>query len=154
MYDWEVNFAKYLLIIRKLKVMKTFLNIGFSTLLLGLVVVSCNDDDYQTIESIAKIKIDSVKVMKDTMSVFSIQSIKTYSTYPSHCDGFYGYDYIYEDDLERTVTTYKYMTSGPCQQSSYVGTNQIKFSPQQKGAYTFRFWNGGKNWITKTIVAE
>jgi hypothetical protein len=41
--------------------MKKLLKIGFSALLLGLFLVSCNDDDYDTIESIDKIKIDSVK---------------------------------------------------------------------------------------------
>jgi len=120
--------------------MKKLLNIGFSVLLFGGLLVSCNDDDYHTIESIDKIKIDSVKIVNDTMDVFAIQSIKTYSTYPSHCDGFYGYDYIYNTNLERTVTSYKYITNGPC--------------TQRKGTYTFKFWNGGNNWITKTIVVE
>jgi len=135
--------------------MKKFLNIGFSAVILGLFLTSCNDDDdYQTIESIDKIKIDSVKIATDTMDVFSVQSIRTYSTYPSHCEGFYGYDYIHNDNLTRTVTAYKYITNGPCVQNSFTGTNQINFSPQQAGTYTFKFWNGGSNWITKTIVAE
>ncbi|WP_312994564.1 hypothetical protein [Chryseobacterium flavum] len=134
--------------------MKKFLNIGFSALLLGLVSISCNEDDYQTIESIDKIKIDSVRIVNDTMDVFAIQTIKTYSTYPSHCEGFYGYDYIYKDNLERTVTAYKYITNGPCEQANYVGANQIKFNPQKEGTYTFKFWNGGNSWITKTIVVK
>jgi hypothetical protein len=134
--------------------MKKLLNIGFSVFVLSVLLVSCNDDDYHTIESIDKIKIDRVKIVHDTMSVFSIQSIKTYSTYPSHCEGFYGYDYIYNTSLERTVTSYKYITDGPCTQGKYVGVNQINFSPQRKGTYTFKFWSGGNNWITKTIVVE
>lgn len=68
--------------------MKNLLHIGFSVLFLGMMVVSCEDDDYQTIQAIGKIKIDSVKIMKDTMDVYTIQSIKTYSTYPSQCEGF------------------------------------------------------------------
>lgn len=135
--------------------MKNLLNLGFSALLCGLLMVSCNDDnDYETIESIDKIKIDSVKIVSDTMDVYAIQSIKTYSTYPSQCEGFYGYDYIYSNNLERTVTAYKYRTNGPCAEGNYSGTNQINFSPQKKGTYTFKFWNGGDNWITKTIVVE
>jgi hypothetical protein len=135
--------------------MKKFLNIGFSAVILGLFLTSCNDDDdYQTIESIDKIKIDSVKIANDTMDVFTVQSIRTYSTYPSHCEGFYGYDYIHNDNLTRSVTAYKYITNGPCVQNSFTGTNQINFSPQQTGTYTFKFWNGGSNWITKTIVVE
>lgn len=134
--------------------MKKLLNIGFSVLFLGLVSVSCEDDDYQTVESIAKIRIDSVKIMQDTMDVNSIQSIKTYSTYPSHCEGFYGYDYIHDNNLERSVTAYKYTREGPCLQTVHVGASQINFSPRQTGTYTFKFWNGGSSWITKTIVVE
>ena len=134
--------------------MKNFLALGFSALLLGLFLVSCNDDDYDTVESVDKIKIDSVKIAKDTMNVYAIQSIKTYSTYPSQCEGFYGYDYIYNNNLERTVTAYKYRTGGPCAQGSYVAGSKINFNPQKKGTYTFKFWNGGNNWISKTIVVE
>lgn len=127
----------------------------FSVLILGLSITSCDDDDdYQTIESIDKIKIDSVKIVNDTMDVFSIQSIKTYSTYPSHCEGFYGYDYVHNDNLARTVTAYKYITNGPCTQVTYTSANQINFSPRKTGTYTFKFWNGGNSWITKTIVVE
>jgi hypothetical protein len=56
--------------------MKKLLKIGFSAFLFGLVLVSCNDDDYQTIESIDKVKIDSVKITNDTMNVFAIQQYK------------------------------------------------------------------------------
>ncbi|MBV8326532.1 hypothetical protein [Chryseobacterium sp.] len=132
--------------------MKRLLTIGIPVLLFGMILTSCNDDDYQTVESIGKIKIDSVKVAHDTMNVFAIQNIKTYSTYPSTCEGFYGYDYIYDDNLQRTVTAYQYTTDGTCTQGNYVGTNQINFSPRKPGTYTFKFWNGGNNWITKTIV--
>ncbi|WP_080778951.1 hypothetical protein [Chryseobacterium phocaeense] len=134
--------------------MKKLLNIGFSVLFLGMVSVSCEDDDYETIQSIGKIRIDSVKIMQDTMDVHTIQSIKTYSTYSSQCEGFYGYDYIHDSELERSVTAYKYTIEGPCAQGSHVGTSQINFSPRQTGKYTFRFWNGGSSWITKTIVVE
>lgn len=134
--------------------MKKFLNIGFSALLLGLVLMSCNDDDYQTIESIGKVKIDSVVIARDTMDVLAIQHIKTYSTYPSQCEGFYGYDYIYSGDFERSVFAYKYMTNSPCSQKTYTAANQINFNPQKAGKYTFKFWNGGDNWITKTIVVK
>ncbi len=135
--------------------MKNFLHFGFSVFFLGLFFISCDDNDnYDTIESVEKIKIDSVKVINDTMDVFSVQSIKTYSTYSSHCEGFYGYDYVHSDNLTRTVTAYKYTTSGPCTQSTYTSASQINFSPQQVGTYTFKFWNGGNNWITRTIVVQ
>lgn len=124
-------------------------------MVLGLFLISCqDDDDYQTIESADKIKIDSVKIVNDTMDVYGIQSIRTYSTYPSHCEGFYGYDYVYNDDVTRTVTAYKYIASGPCTDGSYTAASQINFSPKHTGSYTFKFWNGGNSWITKTIVVE
>lgn len=135
--------------------MKKTFYIAFYALVSGVFFTSCNDDDgYQTIESVDKIKIDSVKIINDTMDVFTVQSIKTYSTYPSHCEGFYGYDYIHNDNLTRNVTAYKYITDGPCNKTAYTAAGQINFSPQQKGTYTFKFWNGGNSWITKTIVVE
>ncbi|EJL69318.1 hypothetical protein [Chryseobacterium populi] len=135
--------------------MKKLLNIGFSALIVGLIFTSCNDDDdYETIESIDKVKIDSVKIVNDTMNIFDVQSIKTYSDYASQCEGFYGYDYIYNDNLTRTVTAYKFRTDGNCSQAIHTGENQINFNPQYTGTYTFKFWNGGTNWITKTIVVE
>lgn len=60
--------------------MKTLLNIGLSLVFAALSLASCKDDDYETIEYTDKVKIDSVKIINDTMSVFSVQSIKTYST--------------------------------------------------------------------------
>lgn len=135
--------------------MKKFINIGVSMVVLGLILTSCNDDDdYQTIESVDKIKIDSVKIINDTMDVFTIQSIKTYSAYQSNCEGFYGYDYIHDDNVTRTVTAYKFATDGACQPAKKTIASQINFSPQQTGTYTLRFWNGGNTWITKTIVVE
>jgi len=135
--------------------MKKKIFISFSAVILGILMTACTpDDDYETIESIDKIKIDSVTVVNDTMSVFAVQSIRTYSTYPFHCQGFYGYDYIYGDNQTRNVTAYKYITNGPCTQNVYTSANQINFSPQKTGTYTFRFWNGGSSWITKTIVVQ
>lgn len=135
--------------------MKNFFSAGFSALVLGCTVMSCNDDDdYQTIESTDRVKIDSVKIVNDTMDVFAVQSIKTYSAYSSKCEGFYGYDYGHTDHLTRTVTAYKYRTDGACTGKAYTVGSRINFSPQQKGNYTFRFWNGGNSWITKTIVVQ
>ncbi|MCA6066170.1 hypothetical protein JI747_003200 [Chryseobacterium sp. RG1] len=135
--------------------MKKLINIGISVVVLGLILTSCNDDDnYQTVEAVEKVKIDSVKIINDTMDVFTVQSIKTYSVYQSNCEGFYGYDYIHDDNVTRSVTAYKFRTDGGCEPSTKTFANQIKFSPQQTGTYTFKFWNGGNTWITKTIVVE
>ncbi|WP_209389324.1 hypothetical protein [Chryseobacterium sp. RR2-3-20] len=120
-----------------------------------LSVISCKDDEnYDTIESVDKVKIDSVKVVSDTMSVFSVQSIRTYSTYSSKCQGFYGYDYIYASDIQRDVTAYQYFRTGDCVKKPVVIPSQINFSPQKKGVYTFRFWSGNNTWITKNIVVN
>lgn len=135
--------------------MKKIINIGISVVVLGLILTSCNNDDnYQTVEAVEKVKIDSVKIINDTMDVFTVQSIKTYSVYQSNCEGFYGYDYIHDDNVTRSVTAYKFRTDGGCEPSTKTFSNQIKFSPQQIGTYTFKFWNGGNTWITKTIVVE
>ena len=135
--------------------MKSLLKISFAAAVLGVFFTSCkDDDDYQTIESVDKVKIDSVKIVSDTMSVFSVQSIRTYSTYASTCRGFYGYDYVHTGEFDREVTAYQYLTNGMCSQVNHKSANQINFSPRKKGNYTFRFWNGNNNWITKTIVVE
>lgn len=135
--------------------MKSLLKICFITSFLCLSFISCKeDDDYETIESVEKVKIDSVKIVNDTMSVFSVQSIRTYSTYPSKCQGFYGYDYIHSGETERDITAYQYFTNGTCPQVKYSAANQINFRPQKKGVYTFKFWTGDNTWITKNIVVN
>jgi len=92
--------------------------------------------------------------VSDTMSVFSVQSIRTYSKYQSKCQGFYGYDYIHSEETERDITAYQYFTNGTCPQVEYSAANQINFRPQKKGVYTFRFWTGDNTWITKNIVVN
>ena len=135
--------------------MKSLFKISFAAVVLGVFLTSCkDDDDYQTIESVDKVKIDSVRIVNDTMAVYAVQSIRTYSTYTSGCQGFYGYDYIHNGDFGRDITAYQFTSSGSCSQASHKSANQINFSPQKTGTYTFRFWNGDNNWITKTIVVE
>ncbi len=123
-------------------------------ILFTAIVASCShrDDDHQLV-AIDKIKIDSVKILIDTMDVYSVQSIRTYSTYPSQCYGFDGYDYVH-DGMNRVVTAYAWKNSGPCSQTTYTSFNQFNFKPVQTGTYTFKFWNGGTNYITKQIVVE
>lgn len=123
-------------------------------LFISVSIFSCKNDDYETIESSEKIKIDSVKMLSDTISLFSVLNIKTYSTYPSSCNGFYGYDYVHSANFEREVTSYQYKTNGDCSSNQYVAGNIIKFNPQQTGTYHLKFWKGDNNWITKTIVVQ
>jgi len=135
--------------------MKSVLKFGFAVFGLYTLFTSCkDDDDYPTIESVDKVKIDSVKIISDTMDVFSVQSIRTFSSYASGCQGFYGYDYLHDGTFGREITAYQYTSSGPCTQALHTQANQINFSPQKPGTYTFKFWNGDNSWITKTIVAE
>lgn len=127
----------------------------FSTFgFLLIFLASCNSDDYQTIQSVDRLKIDSVKVPQDTMNVLSIQTIKTYSTYSSNCEGFYGYDYSYTGDFTRDVTSFFYRKDGNCNATPYTAYSNINFKPTHAGTYQFRFWNGGNNWIEKTIVVQ
>lgn len=135
--------------------MKSFLSTSLWIIFVGVSLVSCKDDDeYETIESVGKVKIDSVAIVNDTMDVYSVQSIRTYSGYASGCQGFYGYDYIHNGNFGRDVTAYQYQSNGACQKSTHQSANQFNFSPQQKGTYTFRFWKGDNSWITKTIVVK
>lgn len=135
--------------------MKSILKTSLFIVVLAGFFTSCkDDDDYETIEFVDKVKIDSVKIVNDTMSVWSIQSIRTYSTHTSQCQGFYGYDYVHTGEFSRNVAAFQYHTNGSCNQANHVSANQINFSPQKVGTYTFKFWNGNNNWITKTIVVE
>lgn len=135
--------------------MKTLFKAALSVIFVGFSLISCKeDDDYETIQYADKVKIDSVKIVNDTMAVFGVQSIRTYSTYASQCQGFYGYDYIQADNFTRNVTAYQYHTNGSCVQANHVSSNQINFSPQKVGTYTFEFWKGDNSYITKTIVVE
>lgn len=135
--------------------MKSLLKITWALILAGGAIISCNEnEEYDTITSTDKVAIDSVKIESDTMSVFAIQSLKTYSTYTSKCTGFYGYDYVHAPNRSREVTAYQYHTNTECSTGKYVSHNQINFSPQAAGTYTFKFWSSNNNWIIKTIVVE
>ena len=138
--------------------MKNIIKFSF-VLLMTVSILSCNDrDEENLIQSVDRVKIDSVKIAQDSMDVFTTQTIKTFSNYNSKCEGFYGYDYIYSDELTRTVSSFKFKTSVACG-DEVTHASQINFRPQQTGKYTFKFWNGtnsaGENiWIEKMIVVE
>ena len=122
-------------------------------------LISCNERlEGDEIQHTEPVKIDSVKIAQDTMDIYSIQSIKTYSQYSSQCEGFYGYDYQHTAPLERKIVSYKFKTSANCGELS-TRTSQINFRPQEAGTYLFRFWTGkdaaGVNtWLERTIVVE
>jgi hypothetical protein len=116
---------------------------------------SCNeDDDYETIQSVEKVKIDSVSIVNDTMDVFAIQSIRTYQKFNNQCEGFYGYDYAHTSDFGRNITAYKFKTNANCGTGNFTGVNQINFAPKVVGTYQFKFWTGDNTFITKTIVVQ
>jgi hypothetical protein len=77
-------YQKEILIINVLK-MKNLIKISVFTLPILLGIYSCdnNRDNYDEIESISPFKIDSVKIAQPEMDVFTVQTIKTYSTYPN-----------------------------------------------------------------------
>ena len=79
-------------------------------------------------------------------------------TYKTQHDDFFGYDYI-RNGLERNVIAYSYTINGTCTQATRVGVNGFNFRPEEKGIYTFKFWNGKDNsnkdiWIEKTVVVQ
>lgn len=137
--------------------MKTIFKIGLS-ILCAFAISSCNRDEGNAITSLDPLKIDSLKIAQDTMDVFAIQTIKTYSQFANQCEGFYAYDYVHSAPLERKVTTYKFKISAACAETE-TRASQINFRPQQKGIYVFKFWNGTNSsnsdiWIEKTIVVQ
>ena len=138
--------------------MKKIIKSSVFILVASFLAISCDRNDENTIESVDAIKIDSVKIAQETMDVFTVQTIKTYSTYPDACHGFYTYDYI-RDGLNRNVVAYAYKENGACTSAVRVGTNGFNFRPEEKGTYTFKFWNGkdanNQNiWIEKQVVVE
>lgn len=122
-------------------------------------LINCNERlEGDEIQHTEPVKIDSVKIAQDTMDIYSMQSIKTYSQYSSQCEGFYGYDYQHAAPLERKIVSYKFKTSASCGELA-TRTSQINFRPQEAGTYLFRFWTGknaaGINtWLERTIVVE
>lgn len=140
------------------KIMKTL-----SKFLLPVLVVfslmSCNERlEGNEIEHTETVKIDSVKIAQDTMDIYSIQTIKTFSQYNTQCEGFYGYDYQHTAPLQRKVISYKFKTSASCGEIA-TRTSQINFKPQQKGTYIFRFWTGKNTdgtdqWLEQSVVVE
>ena len=138
--------------------MKKLVSLVFLALTMCFLVISCDRNDDNEIKSIDLVKIDSVKIAQDTMDIFTIQTIKTYSTYNDGCHGFYGYDYL-RNGLTRNVASYQYTVNGNCTQATRVGVNGFNFRPEEKGTYTFKFWNGKDNsnndlWIEKTVVVQ
>lgn len=139
--------------------MKNILKFSFIALL-AFSTTSCKDDrfDENEITRIDAVKIDSVKIAQDSMDIFSIQTIQTYSDYATNCEGFYGYDYTHADNVTRNIVSYKFKTSVVCGEIK-PRISQINFRPQLTGTYKFKFWNGkdssGNNiWIEKEIVVE
>lgn len=112
----------------------------------------CNErGDENLVTDMHPLSIDSVRIAQDTMKIFTVQPIYTYSDYRASCEGFYGYDYRYIAEFARDVTAYQFTTNAACG-VSVLRASQINFRPQQPGTYRFRFWNGGNNWLERQIV--
>lgn len=123
---------------------------------LMFIFASCNDRfEGDEIVNTDAVKIDSVKVGQYSMDVYTTQTIKTYSTYTANCEGFYGYDYLHTDALEREVTSYKFKTSANCG-DMVVRASQINFRPQETGTYRFKFFTGkdanGENTYREELI--
>lgn len=140
-----------------MKMSKLLVN-TIAILVVGFLLVSCDRNEESQIESVSAIKIDSVKIAQDTMDVFTVQTIKTYSSYGDGCHRFYGYDYR-RNGFTRNVVAYEFAVKGICTQATYVGTNGFIFRPEEKGTYVFRFWKGKDSnnqdiWIDKNVVVQ
>ncbi len=136
--------------------MQTYISSFLTITAAAALLFSCNErDEEHLITDVQPVAIDSVRVAQDTMNVFDIQFIRTYSTYAGNCEGFYGYDYLHTDVRNRQVVSYKYKTKANCTESTVLAS-QINFRPQYTGNFIFRFFNGkdaaGENqWIERKI---
>ncbi len=138
--------------------MKTTLLKSVFVLGLTLGLMSCNDrNENGVIQEISPVAIDSVKIVNDTMTVFDVQSITTYSKFHKGCEGFYGYDYD-KDQMNRYVTAYKFKTNETCG-DQVTGWAQFNFRPESTGTYVFKFLkgqdaSGNDIWLEKNIVVK
>ena len=109
--------------------------------LVGTMIVSCLDDENTETFSYKYSAIDSISV--DTiMPVFRVTEIKTYFKTTNSCQQFYNYDYT-ALGKERTVAAV--IAEDQNQSCEEIISNQesvLKFRPEARGIYTFRFWNG------------
>ena len=139
-------------------IMKTIFKFSLPVFIV-LSLISCNERlEGDEIQHTEPVKIDSVKIAQDTMDIYSIQTIKTFSQYNTQCEGFYGYDYQHTAPLQRKVISYKFKTSASCGEIA-TRTSQINFRPQQKGTYIFKFWTGKNTdgtdqWLEQSVVVE
>ncbi len=126
-----------------------------SLLLLGVVTaISCDNDQHvNDIVGVGPVKIDSVHLVSNTMDLHSVQSIRTFSTYPSGCDSFYNYRYE-KNGMERTVTAVAVKTNGACTMAQHTKASQFTFQPMETGTYTFKFYQADNTYLTETIVVE
>ena len=130
-------------------------------ILMLLFFQSCDshrDNDERRITEVSELKLDSVKINSDTMMVNSQQTIRTYFTLHSNCQGFYTYQYA-KNGMERKVVAYYYKTDGLCDNQSKAYYTQFQFMPESTGTYEFKFWKGkdiaGNDlWIEKQIVVN
>lgn len=130
--------------------------VGFMGILL---VSSCLNTDDTPIESMQNVKIDSVRIPNDTMSLYQTQIISTFSQLKDNCEGFSGYDYRTQEGLGRKIFAVKFTTSEACGTQTTSLESKLNFQPQDVGTYTFQFWNGqdsngGDLWIERKIIVK
>ena len=128
------------------------------SIVIGVVLISCSQEDNNVISDVQSLKIDSVKLASETMTLGSSQSITTYSQFQENCEGFYGYDYK-SNVNERVVTALSFKNEDVCGSKKVTGASFINFAPKEIGTYSFRFWQGKNSsgndiWLTKTIVVN
>jgi len=127
-------------------------------LFLGLLTVSCLDDEqvdniYYRMKQIDSIDIQAVNGVRE------VTEIKTYFTKSSSCEDFFDYDYR-GFDMERRVALVTWEVEGEnCAEISEADYSVLRFRPEKKGDYTFKFWSGNDSanqpvFIERTITIE
>lgn len=127
--------------------------LGFLILNFGLT--SCLNDETVTNVKYNYKKIDSIQI-ENINSIREITEIKTFFTQSNSCESFFDYEYLIAEN-QRIVTIVVANTDyGACQEMTTSKDEILKFQPEHKGKYIFKFWsgvdeNGKETYITQEL---
>ncbi len=112
-----------------------------SLFLIGLITVSCLDDEPTMNITYQYRPIDSIQI--DTiLPSRQVTEIKTFFTTTNSCQEFFNYEYSILGN-ERTVAIItSELQDVNCAEVIENKSFTLKFKPESSGIYTFRFWNG------------
>src|SRR5690554_2334087 len=122
----------------------------------GIFMLSCLENErvdniYYTMKPIDSVDIQAVNGLNE------VTEIKTYYTRNSECEDFFNFDYK-GFDMERTVAIVTWnIDDVNCAEISEATHAILRFTPLNRGEYTFKFWKGNNDenqpeYIEMTII--